>query len=218
MTYNAAPAAETELRLRFYDGSTYSTASTTQTDSQGRYRFADVPSLGAGQFYYVRYGPNSSDPRYLSAWYGPAITSYTAGASVPGGDFDLANVSLSAPAHGATLPLPVTFVWQQRSVTADTYRFVLFDPKNNDSWTTNSLGNTDRLTLTTLPEGVMTGIQYGWHVEVWQGDDSYGVSYYYRLVTFTATGSRAFSEPADPIGLDWNGAQRRDDLRPQEHD
>ncbi|OIO98778.1 MAG: hypothetical protein AUK03_00765 [Anaerolineae bacterium CG2_30_64_16] len=210
MTYNAAPAAGIELRLRFYDGSTYSTASTTQTDGQGRYRFADVPSLGAGQFTYVRYGPNSSDPEYLNAWYGPSLTSYTAGASVPGGDFDLANVSLSAPAHGATTPLPITFVWQKRSVPADTYRLVLFDPENNDTWTTNSLGNTDRLTLTTLPEGVMTGKQYGWYVEVWQGDDSYGVSYYYRLVTFTTTGSRVFSEPTDPIGLDWNRAQRGD--------
>ena len=213
MTYNAAPASGIELRLRFYTGSTYSTTSTTQTDSQGRYRFAGVPSLGAGQVYYVRYGPNSSDPSLLNSWYGPWVTSYTAGASAAGGDFDLANVSLSAPQNAATSPLPVAFVWQKRSVSGNAYRFVFFDPDNNDIWRSDSLGNTDRLTLTSLPEGMMAGKPYGWYVEVWQGDDSYGVSYYYRLVTFTATGSRVFSEPMDPIGLGWNRVQRRDDLR-----
>ncbi len=218
MTYNAAPAAGIELRLRFYNGATYSTAATTQTDSQGRYRFAGAPALGAGQVYYVRYGPNTSNPNLLNSWYGPSSTSYTAGASVHGGDFDLANVSLSAPAHAATAPLPVTFVWQGRSVSGDAYRLVFFDPANDDIWRSDSLGTTDRLTLTSLPEGMRAGNPYGWYVEVWQGDDSYGISYYYRLVTFTASGSRAFSEPADPIGLGWHRTQRRDDLRPREHD
>ncbi len=218
ITYNAAPVAGVELRLRFYNGSTYGTAATTQTDNLGNYRFAGVPSLTAGQFYYVRYGPNTSDARYLGSWYGPSLTSYTADARTSGGDFDLANVLLSAPAPGTTSGLPVTFVWQRRSLSGDTYRLVLFDPDTNDSWTTGDLGNTDRLTVATLPDGIATGKPYGWYIEVWLGDDSYGVSYYYRLVTFAATGAQRALGPAAASRPAWQRAQQGDDLRPHGSD
>ena len=59
--------------------------------------------------YHVFYGPNSADPTALSYWYGPHVTSYTAGASVPAGDFDIANVTLLLPKPNTTISLPVTF-------------------------------------------------------------------------------------------------------------
>ncbi len=218
ITYNTAPAAAVELRLRFYNGSSYSTTATTQTDSLGNYRFAGVPSLAAGQLYYVRYGPNTSDPKYLGGWYGPSLTSYTAGARAAGGDFDLANVLLSAPAPGTTSALPVTFAWQRRSLSADTYRLVLFDPDTNDTWTTDDLGHTDRVTVTALPAGIATGKPYGWYVEVWQGNDSYGVSYYYRLITFAAAGSQRSTGPADAGRPDWHAGQSPEAPKPRRQD
>jgi hypothetical protein len=216
LTYNGAAAGGLDLRLRFFDGWAYSTASTTQTDSQGRYRFAGAPSLAPGQSYYVRYGPNTSDQRYLSNWYGPSITSYTTGSDASGGDFDLANITLSAPAPGAIVSLPVTFVWQKRSVPGDTYRLVLFDPDNDDTWTTRDLGNVDRLTITSLPAGMVTGKRYGWYIEVWQGDASYGESYYYRSVTFTTAENRAGSALAAPGDAHWRRSQRTDQLKSEE--
>ena len=50
-------------------------------------------SLGAGQQYYVRFGPNSTNTSYLSSWWYSRITVYTGGSTVPGGDFDIANVN-----------------------------------------------------------------------------------------------------------------------------
>lgn len=198
VTYNGTATPGIELNLRFYNGASWSTAATTTTSSSGNYRFANVPSLGAGQVYYVRYGPNNTAPWYLFAWYGPDITSYTAGTSVHGGDFEIVNVNLQSPAHGATLPLPVTFTWTRRSIGTDTYRWVLFDPNNPDtSWITGDLGYVDSFTLRNLPSGAEYGKQYGWYgwyVQVYNGPDSFGVSYYYRSITFSVSASVPSSE------------------------
>ena len=66
--------------------------------------------------YYVRYGPNDTDDRYLWNWYGPDITSYTAASGVAGGDFDIADVELLSPDPGATVTLPETFTWRRREL------------------------------------------------------------------------------------------------------
>ena len=149
-----------------------------------------MPGLGGGQTYYVRYGPNSIEPWCLFAWYGPDITSYTAGTSVHGGDFDIANVSLLSPDPGATLSLPITFTWQRRGVATDTYRWVLFDPSDpSTGWITGDLGYVDSFTLSNLPSGAEHGKEYGWYVEVYNGPDSFGASFYYHPITFSATAS-----------------------------
>jgi len=185
VSYNGATAPGIELNLRFYDGASWSTAATTTTDSNGNYRFTNVPGLGAGQIYYVRYGPNITEPSYLFVWYGPYITSYTAGTSVQGGDFDIANVSLLEPPHDVTRALPVTFTWQRRMIATDTYRWLLFDLQTGDwLWITGDLGYADSFTLTGLPEGAEYGKEYGWYVEVYNGPASFGESFYYRRITF----------------------------------
>ena len=186
VTYNGAGIPGIPLRLRFYDGASWNTAAETATGG-GSYSFTGLPSLVAGQKYYVRYGPNTTNSDYLFAWYGPDITSYTAGESVPGGDFDIANVSLLSPDPGATLPLPITFTWQRRGVATDTYRWVLLDPETGGWWVSDDLGYADSFTLTSLPEWAEYGKEYGWYVEVYNGPDSFGKSFYYRTITFSAT-------------------------------
>lgn len=190
VTYNGTGARFIELNLRFYNGASWSTAATMTTDSNGNYQFANVPSLGVGQVYYVRYGPNNTESWYLFAWYGPHITSYTAGTSVHGGNFDIVNVNLQSPAHRTTLPLPVNFTWTKRSIGTDIYRWILFDPSNPDtSWITGDLGYVDSFTLRNLPSGAEYGKQYGWYVQVYNGPDSFGVSYYYSSITFSVSAS-----------------------------
>lgn len=154
-----------------------------------------MPSLGADQLYYVRYGPNTADPRYLYDWYGPDITSYTAGESVPGGDFDIANVELLSPDSGAVVTLPTTFTWRRRGLAGDSYGWSLFDPAGDDWWWTGDLGDVSGFTLTGLPEGATYGKEYGWDVWVFRGPDSYGSSFYYHAVTFSASAAETVMPP-----------------------
>jgi hypothetical protein len=140
--------------------------------------------------YYVRYGPNTAQPDYLHNWHGPNISTYTAGDSVPGGDFDIANVSLLSPANGITVTLPVTFTWQMRGVASDTYRWVLFEPGTGTVLNvSDDLGSVGSYTLTSLPDGVDYDEAYGWYARVYNGPDSYGIPYYYRAVTFSSGGT-----------------------------
>lgn len=194
VTYNGAAASGVELDLRFF-GSDWSTKDTTTTDDGGRYYFIGSPSLGPGQTYYVRYGFNATQPDYLFAWYCPDITSYTAGESIPGGDFDIANVNMLSPDPDATVTLPQTFTWQLRGLEGDTYRWGLFDPGGLDAWWTDDLGDVDSFTLTALPGGAVYGKEYGWEVWVCHGPDSCGSSFYYRPVTFAASAGAAATTP-----------------------
>jgi len=191
VTYNGAAAKDIALSLRFWNGSGWSNAADMMTNANGRYVFSGVPSLGAQQAYYVRFGPNQTDENYVSNWGGPTLETYTAGSSVPGGDFDIANVRLLLPANDVTLPLPVTFQWQPRGISGDSYRLDLFDPSGDDEWLSDDLGNAGSYTLTTLPQDAVYGWEYGWFVRVYQGEDNYGDSFYYRSIAFAAGGQES---------------------------
>jgi uncharacterized repeat protein (TIGR01451 family) len=188
VTYNEEPVSDIGLRLRFYDGGAWSTLVETNTDN-GSYGFTGLPSLTAGQGYYVRYGPNTSSSDYLVNWRAPMVTGYTAGDDVPGGDFDIANVDLLSPAHGVTVTLPVTFHWERRGVATDTYRWILYDPGTGDRLqVSEDLGDVDSYTLTSLPDGAEYDKVYGWYMRVYNGPESYGTGYYARYVTFSSAG------------------------------
>jgi hypothetical protein len=184
VTFRGTGAAGIELELRHWDGHEWSTASTGFTDGEGRYSFTGLPSLGLNQAYYVRFRRGSLDDRYLSYWLAPLIGSYTAGDSVAGGDFDVANVELVSPAYGATVSLPATFAWQPRGIATDSYRLYLYDPYGETNWLSPDLGATDSFELTSLPTGFAYGNPYRWYIRVYNGPDSYGVTHYYRQVTF----------------------------------
>jgi hypothetical protein len=185
--------------LRLYDGSSGSTVLTAATGADGSYTFANAPTLSAGQEYYVRYNNgddgNFSDPRYLALWQSYAIESYTAGTSVAGGEFDIANIPLVSPSPGAWVPLPQTFQWTRRTATTtDSYEFNLFDPSDSDPWwwTDPALGYVGSYTLSSLPSGFFPGTSYEWNVWVYGPDGGIGISYYTWMVTFaTSTGSDA---------------------------
>jgi len=185
VTYSGSSAGGIALRLRFYNGSDWSTAANATTSADGRYVFSGVAGLGAGQEYYVLFGPNSTDSRYLYNWYGPTISSYVAGATAAGGDFDIANFSMLSPSHGATVTLPATFAWTRRQLPGDTYVWRLFDMDTTDRWYTNDLGDVGSNTVTALPAGVVWGRPYGWDVLVFRGPSSYGSTFYYREVTLS---------------------------------
>jgi Zn-dependent metalloprotease len=206
VTEGGAPAANVELWLRFYDGTSWFTRATTRTGSDGRYNFTGVPGLSAGQKYYVRYPNVEENNSRLGAWFSYRLTSYVAGNSVPGGDFDIKGIALVSPAPGATVSLPATFSWLRRGISNDSYRWVLFDPNTNEGWITDFLGDVGSYTLTGLPSGAVYGKGYGWYLQVYnlpQDEFNYGISYYYRTITFSATGSSASVEAVlTPIPID----------------
>ncbi|MFP4394502.1 MAG: hypothetical protein ACLFTI_04480 [Anaerolineales bacterium] len=191
--YQGTGISGIHLALRFYDGSNWSTADTTTTQADGSYEFTGVASLTSGQKYYVRfqngeYG-NTSNSDYLAFWSSFQLTSYTAGTSAAGGDFDIADIPLVSPDSSITAPLPQMFQWTQRAATtSDSYEFNLFDPADNDPWwwTDPRLGYVGSYTLESLPAGFSTGAEYGWNVWVYGPDGGYGVSYYYRRITFSS--------------------------------
>jgi hypothetical protein len=188
VTYLGQPAGGVPLGLRYYDGAAWSTRLTTTSDATGRYCFTTAPTLAAGQWYYVRYGLNNTDPAYLSWWSCPMFSAHTSGTRRNGGDFDLANFALSSPADGSVLFMPVTFAWQPRAVLGETYRWVLADLSTGDIWESADLGHAAIYTLTGLPSGVQTGKEYAWYARAYNGDGHYGTTYHRHRITFSADG------------------------------
>jgi hypothetical protein len=189
ITSNSANAAGIYLDLRFYNGSAWSTQSTTVTGADGAYQFSNVPGLGSGQIYYVRYlngqSGNADNPTYLYAWYATHITNYTGNSRVPGGDWDIADIPLVSPGSGASVTLPATFRWTKRNITADSYRLVMVNPALQEAATTNLLGYIDSVTVNSLPSNWLSGNLYYWWMEAHHGDgtENYGIAYGTNAVT-----------------------------------
>jgi subtilisin family serine protease len=190
VTYNDGPGAGIKLTLRKYNDSKEVTVATTYADNSGRYRFENIPTLESGYRYYVRFGPNTDNDHFVAIWYGPDITSYQAGSAVSGGDFDIANTLQISPDNRSTHTLPVTFTWHKRPHQTDTYKFELFDNSTKKSWASANLGYINSFTLDTLPSDVNLNQAYGWDAIIFEGTggSSYGYTYYYRLITFQASG------------------------------
>lgn len=182
----ASGNALTNIRvaLRRYDATTETSVMTTTTNATGDYLFTNVPTLPVGSTYYVRYGPNSTDPRYVSFWYGPDITAYAAGESRAGGDLDIANIPLDSPPHQAKRSFPIFFAWTKRNVPQDTYRFFIGDA--NQLWQSSFLGYVAQFILPSLPEGAAFNRVYRWYLGVYAASDSVGFSFHYREITFAS--------------------------------
>jgi uncharacterized repeat protein (TIGR01451 family) len=186
VTLNGAPASGVPLDLRLFNGSGWSTAITTTTNSVGYYAFENAASLQEGQAYYVLYSNKEGTPGRLWLWGTGDLTSYAAGGSVNMGDFDIADIELVAPADGASLTLPGIFQWTPRPATpADTYKLRLYDGNHTATsfFTDPSLGYVDRYTLNSLPAGFNFGTPYDWEIWVDSPDGGSGVSREYRQVT-----------------------------------
>jgi hypothetical protein len=205
-----APVADTPLMLRLCQAGSCSTAATAITDADGRYRFVGVPGLVAGQTYYVWWGPNGTDPRYLSNWYGPDITVYLAGMVVSGGEFDVADIALVSPGSGTSVTLPAAFAWQRRGIVGDSYLWILFDPENpSDFYATGQLGDVDNYAVAALPAGAMFGKEYVWSAGVCNGAGGCGEAYWVHFVTFLQAGTADAGHPvATSRRVEW-GSQTR---------
>jgi hypothetical protein len=177
------------VTLWLSDGTAYSLAAETATRTNGYYLLGPVPSLQSGQGYVVFYGYHSSDDRFLEYWQCPGLGAYQSGTLAHGCDFDIAGVNLVSPAHNSALSFPITFTWERRRLSNDTYRWVMSDDPSNPQipWGTDDLGDVGSFTLYGLPQGAVYGQKYGWWVLVFNGPLSFGGSFYARAITFVET-------------------------------
>ena len=196
VTDNGTPVVGTEILLRYYDGSDWSTYDATSTDSTGNYQFTKLPKLGPNQSFYVRWSNTAANPNRLWTWSCWAIISPpTTDPNAYRCNFDIDDVGQISPGHGATVALPYTFVWDKRSIATDDYELTLADMNDYTPWWwTESLGYVDRHTLNGLPAGLVPGQQYGWWMWAY-GPDGFGTSYYYHNITFSNSGTTVAVEP-----------------------
>lgn len=198
------------------DFETSKVASAT-TDSNGYYQFTGVPTLPANNTYYVYFlnspnGDNPGDDAYLWRWYGPDITSYSAGGSKPGGDFDIENIVLREP-RSDRATLPVTFSWDPRSLPGERYAWELFDLQTGASMCFSNPATSTSFQLSGSDFknacGGTYGVEYGWFAWIvdgpsWEDNSGFGDSYYYTGITFdsgsqpTATPTPTFTPTTQP--------------------
>jgi hypothetical protein len=67
----------------------------------------------------------------------------------------------------------------------------------DDEWAADSVGDSGSFTLTGLPAGGQVGKEYGWLVYVYNAPTSYGLSHYYRRITFLAGSGTGLDRAAD---------------------
>ncbi len=186
VTLNKSPLAGISLKLMFKDiNKPWASIATTMTTADGKFGFANVPSIVSPQTYYVRYD-NPGTPGRLLAWQTRYLYSYSQGSNVHIGDFDLADIILTSPAPDASLKGNYTFGWQRRAATpSDSYHlelFTLISPYRQ--WPSEPLGYVSSYKLFALPAGFQTYTTYGWAVGVETPDGASGRSYEHRTVVF----------------------------------
>ncbi|MFN8474130.1 MAG: hypothetical protein U0822_18200 [Anaerolineae bacterium] len=199
---NDTPASGVDVFLQQTSGGVPTTVLTATTTITGYYEFVNPPPLQTDETYNVVYGPQDTDPRYVSVWYGPDISDSDTG-QVFGGNLHIADVALIDPQNNAQVPFPVTFQWMPRSVISESYYVGFLDPQANTMLPSNSVGHTGALTVTSTADvpGLATGVQYAWLIAIDSFDptDNYRYSYGYSLsrrnVTFTGGGSTATPTP-----------------------
>jgi hypothetical protein len=182
VTSQGSPAPGIPLTLRCFNGFFWYTADTTTTAGDGIYIFDSGPTLDAGEYCYVRYGPNTANPNYLYLWAASAIFDYAAGTATPGGNFDIADVVLGPPDSSAIQSFPLTFSWTPRSATpGDSYELEILS-SDSIPWTSGELGYVGSHTLRSRPAPLSAGVVYGWDMVVY-GDDGLGISFDTHLVS-----------------------------------
>ncbi len=175
VTQQGQPVEGVYLVLRLYTGLGENTQGPpVRSDAGGNYLFTNLPGLRTGQEYYVLFENNAHGNALATdrlAWWGSfSIFAYAEGERAWGGDFDIADVVLTAPGDGATVDTPYTFTWQVRPLSpGDDYEFNLFDGADHLLWYYKSVGYAGACRLNSLPGGFVRGTPYLWNLWLYNG-------------------------------------------------
>ncbi|PKO19117.1 MAG: hypothetical protein CVU39_00775 [Chloroflexi bacterium HGW-Chloroflexi-10] len=219
VTFNGTPIENISLQLRFFDGTNWSTLTTTNTTANGSFIFRHIPGLASGQKYYVLYqNPSVTiEEDKLFAWNTRALTAYNSDQHIEIGNFDIANIVITSPNTDTSVALPSTFLWVTRPATPnDSYAFNMYKPVDiNPLFITNPpLGYVNSFTLESLPAGFNTNTTYFWEVYTYSADGGYGISNKIFKITFLNTGksidnpTEVFNDKLLPQNEDLNSFRR----------
>ena len=114
-------------------------------------------------------------------------------------------MTLLLPKPNAAVSLPVTFTWNRRGLSGDTYKVVIYDYDLREwFWTTGNPADVGSYTLQSLLTGMVYGRSYYWLVSVFRGTDSFGYSFYMNGVKFQSSAATApagdLSQLPAPVG------------------
>jgi hypothetical protein len=185
---NNSLASGVPLALYYYNGHR-STPLYTITNSSGNYNLRDTSSLPVGHTYQVAYLNNEGNSNRLSRWYCNSFKGYVAGQSYAACSFDIHDVVAFSPGDSSTVHSPVTFSWNRRAPTSDSYDLRLHDDNFATYFESGTLGYVNNYTLYNLPGGFNFGILYDWDVMV-VDSNGYGIPNSTFNITFSATGAQ----------------------------
>jgi hypothetical protein len=186
----------------WYNATTYSRFLTTTTQADGSYQFTGVPKL-TNYYYRVLYENLTQSPAYVFGCAGQPIFNFPAGASAPGGNFEISDITLLSPANGATISPPYVFQWARRVTTSDDYAIDI--EGQSAYWQSSQLGYVEQYTLNSLAGTNLTaGTLNTWSVSLNASDGGGCSARESRTVTFTNTSLVQFPLPtmAWHVGLD----------------
>jgi hypothetical protein len=148
-------------------------------------------ALPAGASYGVIYENDVESPveGRLALWRAEPFMPDMPSGSIPGGDFDVADIELVGPDSTEPRPLPVTFEWLARDpqwVEQETYRVKIWDQRGNVFLSDDDLALVDAFRLEGLPAGFSFDKVYQWQVLIWS-EDGYGESLEAGTVVFAAS-------------------------------
>ncbi|HZW04124.1 MAG TPA: hypothetical protein VFF68_09370 [Anaerolineaceae bacterium] len=207
VTFDGAAAPGIMLTLELTDGDNWTVVQQTKTAADGSYQFSCMAEPTAGFYYEVWYengsvagSQNVKTDQHLTFWVSKPIQSLNG--NIAGVNFDIADVELLGPF--GTVQLPATFTWTKRSITADKYRFYLFEPNGILEYTSNSLGYVNSYKLNSLPSGFTysSSTPYGWSVVVDDGSGGMGIPYWYIQITLKSSTTQSNSLESQPLNLE----------------
>jgi hypothetical protein len=172
-------------------GETFHDFAETVSDASGNFTLP-VPSLQNNQQVYDVYWRNTAENEaWLGSFYGNIATILHAQNHY---NMDIANIYLVSPDPGASVSLPVTFIWQRRTTLTDDYGVGLSNGDESKFRTVSGLGYADRATMTTVPDWVVVNAKNYWYGVV-QTPDGIGFSYWMYEIYFRNLSSLTLNSP-----------------------
>lgn len=195
VTENGRALADVPIVL-YYDSGYRVTRINTLTGRDGAYHFRNLPDLPVGHTYSVVYPNYEGNASRLAYWICRSPEKYVAGDEVEACVFDVAAVDLYVPAHESQVNPPVTFTWEARDAADEVYYVRVRSRDGQTVWRSAALER-GTYTLDALTESLENNVAYQWDVVIANEAAGYGLSHYYRQITFS---TRAEESRADTPG------------------
>jgi len=170
------------LQLWLSLGNSYFVSSETTSNTNGVYKFVNLPSLPLNAKYWVKYSNDNLIDGNLWLWMTKEISSYTANTDLDMGSFDIQDIYLDSPLIGS-YDLPIIFKWWMRSsVPSDTYYIEIWNDQKDMFF---NVGHSNTFSLSCMIPGLVKDDQYYWTSWAGSPDGGYGRALYYRWFTIT---------------------------------